>query len=560
MNLTKKQKKYIKSNYPKLSVEEISKRYNLKIEDVENYLKSIKIFKKPSPKKEYLKKWSKKLDLYLGILIFLSSVFIGIYCFDTKLNITGDNITYMDLGTSIAEGRGLAGQTQYPFGFPLLLAIAQILFNKSILAQIILVLLTYIFSSLFLFFIFKKYIGAIWSFIVCFLSISNPIIIEHSHYVMSDVPFLCFSFIAIYLFIKYKDMPLNSWQFYGAIIAVVWVYYIRSNGFVLIGAVWLSYFLKKNWKKGLVTSGCFFVLMFPWILRGMLLSKGLKGSGYLDMVLYKDTYHPELGRLDFPSLLGRIFSNLKLYLLVELPNGVLPYYFNTGLVKGLILPYFIGIILFGIFLAGLIWAFKNRQYVLSLYVIFFLGVLILWPAYGRGERHFLPILPLSIYFGAYFFYKLYKVLLNKINVKLIYGILWVMAFLLLFLSLKNIKTFADIGRNYPPEWVNYFKAAEWARDNTPENSIIIDRKSELFKTVSKRVCVGFLSTPDSKALIEHLYKVKADYVVVSSIPFGSIEAYLVPAVNKYIEKFKVVFFIDNPRTFIFKFDRTGEMP
>ncbi|MCK4966234.1 hypothetical protein KAS50_04345, partial [bacterium] len=63
----------------------------------------------------------------------------GIYCFDTKLYVSGDNVEFILLGKSMASGNGLGGAVKYPFGFPLLLAAAQILSNNSLIAQKILV-------------------------------------------------------------------------------------------------------------------------------------------------------------------------------------------------------------------------------------------------------------------------------------------------------------------------------------------------------------------------------------------------------------------------------------
>ncbi len=555
MKLTKKQKKLIKANYPKLSVQEIGKKYNLKEEYILVYLKSNDIYQKSSGK-EYSKKWFEKSSFYFPVLISVLATIIGIYCFSTTLNVTGDNVDFMHLGTSIAEGKGMAGHTKYPFGYPLLLAIVQILFNKSILAQKILSLLLYTFSAVFMFLIFKRYIGEKWAFFVTFLSICNPIIIELSHQVMSDIPYLFFSLLAIYLFIRFKDEPLNSWQLYGAIIAAGAVYYVRGNGFVLIGAVILYYVIKKDWKRGLVVTGCFIVLMLPGILRGMMIAKATGSTGYLGMVLFKNVYHPEWGYLDIPGFFDRIMSNLEVYLLIEVSNGVLPYYFNTAVIKGAILSYYYGIIIVGISLSGLVWAIKDRQYILSFYAIFFLVVLLIWPAFGRGERHIMPIIPIFIYFSAYFFYKLYKIALRKINIRLVYGFLWIVAFLLLLISLNNINTFGKRMKDYTPEWKNYFLAAEWARDNTPKESIFADRKGGLFNIVSLRECTGFAFSSDRKEVVNSLYDNNADFVVVPSIGYGQISGYLVPAIQEYMDRFKTVFYLDNPQTFIFQVDKS----
>ncbi len=556
MNLTKRQKKYIKNNYPRNPVQEISKSLNVKIDVIVNYLRLTGLYQVPI-KKGYSKKWFKTNNFYFSIALLVLSIVIGIYCFDKKLYISGDNVEFIELGKSIAAGKGLSGNPKYPFGFPLLLALTQMLFEQSLLAQKVLVFLMYISGSVLIFLIFKRFIGERWAFLVTFLSITNPFVIEFSHYVMSEIPFLFFSFLGIYLFEIFKDKSLKSWQIYIAILGVAGVYYVRSIGIVLIGAAIFYYFLIKEWKKGLTISGIFFVLLIPWYIRGKTVSTS---GSYFNQFLYKNPYQPDLGYIDFTSFINRLTLNLKTYFIDEIPYGIIPYHFRTSMVHGAILPLFLGIILTGIFIAGLIWAFLNRQYLLSVYGIFYLAVVMIWPEVWRGARFIIPIIPIFVFFSAYFLYKLYKIFHNKLNIYLNYGIILSLALFLLLITFKNIYSYRGFMKDYPPEWANYFKAAEWARDNTPKDCIIVDRKSGLFGTVSLRRCIGFPLTYDKRTIIESFYNNKVDFVVVSSIPYPHIPMYLVPAVKEYIDRFEPVFSIDNPPTYIFQFDKSGEIP
>lgn len=181
-----------------------------------------------------------------SISLIIISTLIGIYCFDSKLYVSGDNVEFIDLGKSIASGDGMGGHTKYPFGFPLLLAIMQMMFNQSLIAQKVLVLIMYIGSSALMFLVFRRYVGDIWAFCITSISICNPFMIEFSHYVMSEIPYLFFSFLGIYLFEKWKDKSFKCWQIYAMIIAVAGVYYVRSIGITLIGAVIFYYVLRKN--------------------------------------------------------------------------------------------------------------------------------------------------------------------------------------------------------------------------------------------------------------------------------------------------------------------------
>lgn len=126
----------------------------------------------------------------------------------------------------------------------------------------------------------------------------------------------------------------------------------------------------------------------------------------------------------------------------------------------------------------------------------------------------------------------------------------------LVISVRNISNYRDLMENYPPEWGNYFTAAEWVRDNTPKDCIVVDRKPRLFRTVSLRKCryIDFPYIPDSEVIMEFFYSNKIDYVIIPSIRYKSIGTCIVPTVNKYIDKFKLVFYIDKPPTYIFQFN------
>ncbi|MCK4965696.1 hypothetical protein KAS50_01620, partial [bacterium] len=380
---------------------------------------------------------------------------------------------------------------------------------------------------------------------------------EFSHYVMSEIPFLFFSFLGIYLFEKYKDEPLRGYRLYIAIAAVAFAYYVRSTGIALVGAAVFYYILKMEWKRLLAVGGSFFALLFPWYLRNANLEGG---SSYLNQLILVNPYRPEMGTLGFDTLIGRLAHNFKVYFLGEIPHCIMPLNVRpTMLGPGEVLPLFLSVILLLIFIAGFIWAFINRQYFLTVYGTFYLIIVMLWPEVWSGNRFILPITPLFVYFSAYLFYKLRDVLREKIPLIFREGLVYILALFLLIISVKNIYAYGETVKNYPPVWANYFKAAEWARDNLPEDAVFADRKGGLFGTVSKRTCGGFHATADKKALIESLYRHKVDYVVLPSIPYADIPRYLLPAVNEYIHKFKQVYFIDNPPTYILKFDRTKDL-
>ena len=59
-----------------------------------------------------------------------AALFLGVWTFDSKLSLSGDNAEFITLARSLAQGEGLSyinspdprPSTKFPFGFPLLLA------------------------------------------------------------------------------------------------------------------------------------------------------------------------------------------------------------------------------------------------------------------------------------------------------------------------------------------------------------------------------------------------------------------------------------------------------
>ena len=84
----------------------------------------------------------------------LCGLLMGILLFDANLSLTGDNAQFINLGRSLADGHGLSEtiegepipHTKYPFGFPLLLAITDIIFPGNLIALKSLIVLLYAIS------------------------------------------------------------------------------------------------------------------------------------------------------------------------------------------------------------------------------------------------------------------------------------------------------------------------------------------------------------------------------------------------------------------------------
>jgi hypothetical protein len=119
-------------------------------------------------------------------------------------------------------------------------------------------------------------------------------------------------------------------------------------------------------------------------------------------------------------------------------------------------------------------------------------------------------------------------------------------------SAYNKKSKSD----YPKAYTNYFNLATWAKNNTDPNDIFISRKPQFFYLFSNRQVIKYKYTKNDKELIEDLEKRDAKYVIIEQLGYGSTARYLIPAVQKNMDRFQVVKQLKNPDTYLLKFQMT----
>ena len=253
----------------------------------------------------------------------LCGLLMGILLFDANLSLTGDNAQFINLGRSLAEGYGLAEtiegepipHTKYPFGFPLLLAITHILFPANLIALKSLVVLLYAISIPLTYLLIREFAAPPMALGASALCLVSPHLLDYSHQVMSEIPFLLFSLIALLLLHRaQKSNTLSTLAL--AIVAIITAYYIRSAGIILVGTGILFFALHKKWKEtGIIAIGSL-LLALPWQIR----NASLGGTPYIQQLLSINPYRPEEGMLTFATLTERILANLEFYGIHIIPH------------------------------------------------------------------------------------------------------------------------------------------------------------------------------------------------------------------------------------------------
>jgi hypothetical protein len=495
-----------------------------------------------------------KFTMWLHLIIIALTFWI-LYTsiFDHKPDMNGDNFAYMLLGKRLAAGLGFTNATtreltphnHFSPGYPAMIA----LFSKTVgdeqdtvsfmngIMMFLSVIMTY--------FITKKLTASpALAFAVAFLCAVNPILLRFSTITMSEVPFVFIASICILTFIMAVDdkRGLKSPWLYVCIANMGFAYYIKSNALAFAAGAGAYFIFARDWKRAVVTLAGFAIIVFPWYLR----TKRV-GSSYMDQMKFINPYKPELGHLTTPTLITRIYNNIIRYSTCDIPLNIFPS--STSFDKAPLSYWILGIVMLALMIWGLYKLKDIRLFILG-YFGGSLAILMVWPTeYGfiRYVTPFTPVILLLLLNGVK---ELAALIIGESNTKFV-----PYAFVLLgFIYTKPIEDQqmqADqpIAANY----ANYFEIAKWAKANTPKDATFSARKPDMFIYYSDRLCVGDKPSLDDKEVMDFFRQNKVDYVVIEQLGFGSTGKYLVPAVQKNMDKFDVVLQLPNPDTYLLKF-------
>jgi len=496
----------------------------------------------------------------------LLNLLLCILLFDPKPHTGGDNASYVILAQSILNigdgysqsiGPGpVTPHTQYPFGYPLLLSPLVALFGANFF---VLKLLSIAFSllSVFLFAqIMRQSTAPVTAASVTFAFALNPVLVDYSHWVLTEEAFLCFSLLSLYFLVRFtRDGAARfGWTFWLAVLSLVFTAHIRPNGVAFVGGGVACFLLRRQWKTLAVFILAVAVLMAPWYIRNRVVSKGQ--SQVVGAFVLKNPYSPEEGKIGPSGLVERIGRNVVIYGTAESARVVLgsesPWLVHPA---SRVLAVAVSLLV----VAGLIGRIvTNGPGVLETYFGFFLGIVLVWPDAWSDVRFIMPLIPLMLFYmaEAAALTARFASSLRKHGHVVAAVVLLIVAALSLSSqftrvpsNLRMLSAWAGGDRyaGYPVNWRRFFEAADWVRQNTPENAVITVRKPSLGYLWAGRRVDGYPFTTDTDSVLAQI--LRTDYVIVDQIS-GTTARYLVPAIQKRNERFKVVHRTADPATWV----------
>ena len=325
-----------------------------------------------------------------------------------------DDGVYVVLAKALATNEGYRiislpqepSQTKAPPLYPFLLSLiwrAYPQFPENLRAMMLVsVAATLIFLALSYSYLVRQAYSSAWqALVVVALSSINIYVIIFSITVLSDMLCAAISVGGLYLAEKYGNEK-RRWATGIALGIILGLAFLtRSAAVALILSVGAYYVLRRQWRKALLVvavAGVFVAGWVAWCYSNRSSSGGLNAA-YSES--YLSTFNDVVSGLSMPGqsrimvLLSLIGKNIFGLILVSIPmvSTGFNYYGLPNLGSFLpVLSLFFILLIFSIIAAGFRRHISRGVRLLHVYIIFYLGLHLLWP-YATYSRSLVPLLP-----------------------------------------------------------------------------------------------------------------------------------------------------------------------
>ena len=347
------------------------------------------------------------------------------------------------------------GPLAYPWGYPLILVPVYAVREISPLGLKLPGLFFYAGFLICLYMLTKNRLTRTESLILISLFAFNPMLIQFEDQILSDIPFLFFSTLALTLMVQDNKRGRLQYALIGVVIFLTT--FIRATGILLLGSLLIVEFF-RFWRnignreivKEIILNSftACFVFAALWAVNLLLFPSG--GESYLSQYA------------------GLTMGTVK---------GFAVSYFNVfahffGRTQGWTYLYYV---LFGFFLFGA-WVRRKDETIFIYFAILWMLVHITYP-YWQGARYIFPILPMFIYFTFWGM----KTIIARLPVKyhlagerLHYGFWILIAGIFLFTASANAVVNLQGGRNISGPFDPFsIEVYDYIKEKTPADSIVV---------------------------------------------------------------------------------------
>lgn len=282
---------------------------------------------------------------------------------------------------TIMNSRPQIGPVAYPWGYPLLLAAIYPACGLDMFCLKLLNIPVYLLFLLTLFPMLTRYLTKTESLLITGLFAINPAILDFQDNILSDIPFMLFSTLAMWLldYTLFDESPRNNVVCSTILGAALYLAFsVRASGILIVGTFFAAQSLQILLR--FLKTRIFFVspqILIPYVVFGTL---------YL------------ISNALLPGTTGTYFSQLHVSWKVILYN--LWYYQSRSFYFFNSLPAFqpLSWVLLGLAITGMLLTLQ-RNYHFAIYTLATLGLYVVWPF--PSPRFLFGIAPFLVYFVYY---------------------------------------------------------------------------------------------------------------------------------------------------------------
>jgi hypothetical protein len=486
---------------------------------------------------------------WLRILVLVQLVLFAVE-FSPDFSTNGDDAKYYLLGKSLTSGTGYHDifdartpvHKQYPPLFPGFLGIIGIAAPSPLIPKIAVGILSCC-TLVLLFYFLRRFTSRNVLLPTALFCAFSATLASHATLLMSEM-FYCFAVAAaLYLYDRSKLQAGMGLLFWAAAFAMIGPVFVRTIGIAFLAAWAVNAVIDKRYKQA--AAGIMVFVVVTVALKFIMPAS----NAYLTPLIQKNTYDPELGYITVAEALARIGRNGYLYLFSILPETIA----GVGLPKTPSIA--VGLAATAVIIVGWVRNFSLPGRIISLYILFYSGIIALWQVEWTNIRFFLPILPFVVYL---FFLGIETIFIRTSSAsgskRTGHVLAWTCAALFTFGNLIGHLDLINSQKAMPPDWRNFYSCADWVRLNTPKNAVVVNRKPELFYLRSQRKGFVYPFSHDVEKVISGMKSGGATYCVLDNFSWSGTSArYLFPAVMYHPEMFRVVYALRNPDTFVLEF-------
>ncbi len=500
------------------------------------------------------------------IVIILGGIILAIV-FNPSMFTGGDNAQYITLAKSILKGEyrnvafiGNPTEIEIPPGYPLLITPLIGLFPDTFIPTKLLSFISMLLGIWVCLKLFDKHkIPKIAGAIIALAFFLNPAFNEFSHWTLTESPYFALSLFGLWIFDKNWETE-NVWKFTITCVVLIVTMYIRPVAAPLLLGAFVFLLLKKRFAKAALFIFTGVIIYGPWLIRNILVRKGDEESFYLINFFGGNA----TGSAKSVGLFERFFANMGKYIFRELPTTFTAVQGETGIV-----PSIVGLITVLLIGVGLYRLIIRKNSFIPYYIIIYSSMLMLYNPRFATFRYLVQLLPLLMIaiWECLSIEKPIRIKPWRKQILIIFSIIMlVIAFFRYIPVAKNnliILQEYSRGNKYAgvqnPGWLRFIEACDWIKENTDENAGLISRKPRISFILSDRPGKVYVFSQSPRTVLEDIDSSGAEYIIVDKL-IATTQAYLIPTIQAYPERFALVHKTPPPETYVFKLLPPGSAP